>query len=176
MVRGVNLEVLFGKVKKRSVYIMKRTALALTLILALFSVMFGVKVVNIAKASLPITSGIKIISPTNATYSPGLLTLKVSVNALVARNINYSMAYSLDGKNNNTIPVAIQTRPKSFIGIITGLVPLPELSEGSHRITVYLKCDYPNNNSFVTPFLGTYPNWRCLPRNLPFFVKRQILI
>jgi N-acetylneuraminic acid mutarotase len=35
MVRGVNLKGLFGKVKKRSVYVMKRTAITLTLISAL---------------------------------------------------------------------------------------------------------------------------------------------
>jgi len=123
---------------------MKRTALALTLVLALFSVMFGVKVVKIAKASYPISTGIKIISPTNTTYSPRLLILNASFRAMVGRNINYSMAYSLDGRENVTIPIVIQGKEMSFRATISGFVTLPKLSEGPHSVTVYSEIDLYN--------------------------------
>lgn len=134
----------------------KRKPLVLALILALFSVMFGVQIVKVTKAQLILSYEIKIISPTNTTYSHGPLTLEISHTAFVGNPVNFSMAYSLDGKNNETIPITIKlVEPKPFVDIITGSVTLPELSEGSHRIIVYEKCDYSNNNPHVQPFPGT---------------------
>jgi hypothetical protein len=116
---------------------MRRTELALALMLVLFSVMFSVQVVKVAKATSPVSSEISIISPTNTTYSSSLLTLRVSMIALVARNSNVSMAYSLDGRDNVTIPIEIRGREMSFQAAISGSLPLSELSVGPHSVTVY---------------------------------------
>lgn len=116
---------------------MKRTKLALVLILSLFSAMLGVQVVTVTKAAPPISSGIGIISPSNTTYRHGLLSLKVMMVSLVAGNSERSMTYSLDGKANVTVPLVIQGHDRSFQATITGSVTLPELPEGSHSVTVY---------------------------------------
>jgi hypothetical protein len=66
-------------------------------------------------------------------------------------NMNYSGTYSLDGKENETLPLE-----KHYLGnwviyhgsrdYVDGSVTLPELSEGSHSITVYLECDWEIGN------------------------------
>ena len=130
---------------------MKKTALTLALILALFSVTFAVQTVNVTKASPPFSSGIYIIEPNNTTYNPETLTLKINLTALINYDINYFMTYSLDGNNNDVIPIEIAPPANHsnapYVGIITGSVTLPELYEGSHRITVYESCTYPDGAS-----------------------------
>jgi hypothetical protein len=123
---------------------MKKTGLALILLLALFSVLFGVQVVKVAKAVPPLSSGVYIISPSNMTYSPSTLILNVSIVGLLGGNINISLYYSLDGKDNVTIPIVIHTHKMSFQASITGFVTLPELSEGSHIVKVYEEYDIYN--------------------------------
>lgn len=120
---------------------MKKTGLVLILLLALFSVTVGVEVTNEVDAATYLSSGVGIMSPTNSTYSPSLLTLNTLVIGLGGSNIDYSMAYSLDGKGNVTFPIAIQTHDRSFQLTISGSATLPELSEGSHNITVYEKIE-----------------------------------
>jgi hypothetical protein len=145
---------------------MKKSALALTLMLVLFSVTFAVQIVKVTKAAAPFFSGISIISPNNMTYSLEPLTLKINLTALVNYDINYFMTYSLDGNNNNTIDdykIGPPANPPSdphvgipYVGVITGSMPLPELSEGFHRITVYVDCRYYSGNP--TPLTASYGN------------------
>jgi hypothetical protein len=56
-----------------------------------------------------------------------------------AGNIELFMNYSLDGQNGVPIPVVFQVRAPDdqYMGVITGLVALPKLSDGSHSITVF---------------------------------------
>jgi len=131
---------------------MKRTKLALVLILSLFSAMLGVQVVTVTKAAPPTSSGIGIISPANTTYTHGLLSPKVMMVSLVARNSGISMTYSLDGKSNVTIPLVIQGHDLSFQAAITGSVTLPELAEGSHSIVVYANDTAGNMGASETSF------------------------
>jgi hypothetical protein len=100
--------------------------------------------VSVVQAGYPLASEIFIKSPSNITYNNTLLTLNVSVNSLVFRNLGVSMTYSLDGLNNNTIPLIIHPRENSFQAIITGEVNLPTLSYGSHNVTVF--AEYTINN------------------------------
>jgi hypothetical protein len=112
-------------------------------------VLFGDKAVVAASSQTdyyPLASGIYIRSPTNSTYTSGLLTLNASVNSLVARNIKTSMTYSLDGMPNNTLPITIHSREHSFQAIILGTANLPALSSGSHNITVYAKYEVHDAN------------------------------
>jgi multisubunit Na+/H+ antiporter MnhC subunit len=126
---------------------MKKALLtAITISALLFSLLFSL---NFVKADItdadggPITKGPYIISPTNTTYSSGFLTLNVSFHAPIYGNINYSMTYSIDGSENETMPLTVHyfgffQQEKSYID---GLVSLPKLSATSHNITIYLKLE-----------------------------------
>ena len=107
----------------------------------------GAQIVEGSQTAYPLASGIRIDSPSNRTYLSGVLTLDVSVNALVARNIRISMTYSLDGLDNSTIPLTVNTRENSFQAIITGKQDLPTLPFGSHNITVFAQ--YTINNEIA---------------------------
>jgi hypothetical protein len=123
---------------------MKILALALTFMLALFAVGLGTQAVKVAKAAAPLSSGVRITSPTNTTYSPDRLTIMVSLYAMGGSNINYSMIYSLDGEEKVTIPVVVEGHYMSFHVTISGSALLPKLSEGFHKVTVYSEIDFHN--------------------------------
>jgi hypothetical protein len=99
----------------------------------------------------PVLSEVKIISPSNITYNSGLLTLKANVTTLGGSNIKTSMKYSVDGTSNQTVPITIEyPAGNSFtMALHVGLADLPALNEGAHNITVYVKCEYPNNDRLV---------------------------
>ena len=130
------------------------TKIALVLISALFfSALVGVQVVKADiigeydehDGSVRYTTLPYIIFPRNTTYTSKFLTLNISFSAMILGNINYSMTYSLDGIHNDTVPLVEHYFGwyRGFImgeSYISGFVILPELSEGSHSITVYLEC------------------------------------
>jgi len=88
-----------------------------------------------------------IVFPSNYnTYHSKSLTLNVSFHAMIFADTNYSMTYSLDGKENESLPLVeyyfgswIIDKKNWERNHIDGSVILPELSEGAHRITVYLE-------------------------------------
>jgi len=147
---------------------MKRSASALTLILALLVLLVaGVQTVKAPYTSdgqgFPLASPISITSPSNSTYSSGLLTLNVTVKTFLNPNTsNVTLVYSIDGKTNTTIrtesrPVPIEAEFTDANGtkttgvsiqsyyLITGWATLPEMPEGSHSITVYGKYEFPGS-------------------------------
>jgi hypothetical protein len=130
----------------------KRTASTLMLVLALLLVLVtGVHFVEAdSQPAFPLLSKVNIVSPSNSTYNSSLLTLNANVTTLGGSNIHTSMSYSLDGICNQTMRLTIEyPAGNSFMmALHIGLVDLPPLSEGSHNITVYVKCDYPNNGRF----------------------------
>jgi hypothetical protein len=83
--------------------------------------------------------GFGIASPSNKTYSSNALTLVVTGQVIVGSNVELFMTYSLDGKGR--LPIPIETHPShpglTFVGVFNGSVTLPQLSEGSHSITVF---------------------------------------
>lgn len=103
----------------------------------------------------PLASPINVTSPSNSTYSSSLLTLNITFRLVLNLDrTNITMFYSVDGRDNVTIPVSGTFVPIEVIRtyengtteksisifsyyVITGCVPLPQLSEGSHEITVY---------------------------------------
>jgi hypothetical protein len=109
--------------------------------------------------------GIILTSPSNNTYSSNLLTLNVSTKTQQGIDVVISMNYSIDGKNEGTIPTTTKIEPINstftdatgaviyvpsiqFPMVTEGNVTLPNLSEGIHDVTVYAKYDYP---SYVAP-------------------------
>jgi hypothetical protein len=140
---------------------MKRTASALTLIWALLILLVaGVQTVKAQHTAdgqgFPLASPISITSPSNSTYSSNLLTLNVTFKLLLSPSCA-NVTYSIDGKNNATIPLTATLEPVEatrtyengttvivnstfFVPYtITGWAELPELAEGPHNITVYAR-------------------------------------
>ena len=111
--------------------------LALPLFIASFAVGFqSVK----ADSSSPIvySGGVTIYSPVNTTYDSNFLTLNLSF----AEGLPCSLKYYIDGTYEGAIPLV--ANPSVGFQMITyeaGLVQLPQLSEGSHCLTIYEECD-----------------------------------
>jgi hypothetical protein len=85
-----------------------------------------------------------ITYPANQTYNSDLLNLNVRFKGLIWGNIYFSMNFSLDGKDNQTIPLHSHYFGSFLHGdpeknYWDGLVELPVLSNGSHSVTVYLE-------------------------------------
>lgn len=100
-----------------------------------------------------LASQIKIESPQNKTYTTNNLTLNTFQQTLFNPN-STKLSYSIDGKENTTLPFTTKRHPiyatrtypngttETVFSIqspynITGYANLPELTEGSHSITVY---------------------------------------
>jgi hypothetical protein len=145
---------------------MERKPTALTLIFALlFSLAAAVQTVKAPYTAdgqaFILASPLTITSPSNSTYGSSLLILNVTFKLLLSPSCA-NVSYSLDGKNNATIPLVATHEPveatityangttvtvnSTFMVpfTITGWVAVPELTEGSHNITVYAK--YNANN------------------------------
>ena len=101
----------------------------------------------------PIATQRYIQSPTNTTYSSRLLFLNISYMAYPQLQFDYSMTYSLDGKENQTIPLQIHNYEyhgysMPYLKFINAEIRLPELSESTHYLTVFLKSDPPNSEAY----------------------------
>jgi hypothetical protein len=127
---------------KRDLVLMKRQALALTFILTTANV-FPFEPNN------PI---IIIESPTNSTYNVTSLTLNVTIKTMKtlfegtdpAQNTTRVVTYSLDGESPKVI-TEISYDYNTSLGsnvTFTGLAVLPELTDGTHNVTVHAEYDY----------------------------------
>ncbi len=78
-----------------------------------------------------------LFSPLNRTYNSRLLTVKLTFSA--GLGIKYTINYNIDEKYEKPIPFEIEN-PIELHAVYkaTGYVALPELSEGSHNLTIYL--------------------------------------
>ncbi len=111
-----------------------------------------------AGAGFPFASGINITSPTNTTHVSGRLMLNISIRSMPGPIIyNFDIVYSLDGEANVSLPVTATFVPveatakyangttakviSSFASyyVIGGCAALPELTQGSHNLTVYAR-------------------------------------
>jgi hypothetical protein len=106
----------------------------------------------------PLCSGIAINTPGNSTFTVNNLTLNVSVRGMLSPQIySYTLAYSIDGKNNISIPVTstfvpveatrtyangtTETAISEFASyyLISGCASLHELNDGTHILRVYAR-------------------------------------
>lgn len=117
-----------------------RKRLFLSIAIFLLLVVIISQIVQMANASNPMFST-QIQSPTNTSYSTGLINLETITVCLSGSNIYYTTTYSLDGKENITIPLTAEPHEKSFQTTMKGLATLPLLSAGSHSVTVYQKVE-----------------------------------
>lgn len=105
--------------------------------------------------------GVTLYAPVNTTYYSNFLTLNLTFGWGVG--LQCSLNYSVDDKYDGKIPLTFnQSASQGFQMIVmeTGTVQLPELSAGSHRLTIYVEADV--NDSAVyppgAPFKETAPD------------------
>jgi hypothetical protein len=103
-------------------------------------------------------SVVKILAPVSKTYDSRFLTLKVS---FTYGGLEYTLTYTIDGKSMGAIPWTVENPDNEFHVVYTaiGSVKLPELSEGSHFITVTIVCGLYGHygNPPGAPFKQTSP-------------------
>jgi hypothetical protein len=97
--------------------------------------------VPIAEASsddyLSFSSGVTLFSPLNRTYSTRDLSLNFSFAC--GLGMHYSLSFDIDGKYGGPLPYVVKNPNELHVVYQSnGLVTLPELSEGSHSLTVNL--------------------------------------
>jgi hypothetical protein len=104
-------------------------------------------------------SGATVYSPINRTYHSNFLYLNLTFGA--GLGIRYSLNYSIDGEHGGSIPLVAQFPDElHVVNMMTGLVALPELSEGSHLLTINVLCslnNYHGANPPGLPFTPTCP-------------------
>ncbi len=75
--------------------------------------------------------------------------------------ISYYLNYSIDEKYEGPIPLVAKFPDElHIVNMMTGLIDLPELSDGSHFITINVLCklnDYHGANPPGAPFQPTFP-------------------
>ena len=114
------------------------------------------------------TSGITLYSPLNRTYASGHLALNLtlySAGMMGSIDPRISMNYSIDGKLNGSVPLTVSNPGLHVVTNAAGFVSLPELSEGSHVLTIYLlghnqRTAYPKYLSYVESvyfYVGSVP-------------------
>ena len=98
-----------------------------------------------------------IMSPSSQTYTSGWLTLYVNFKGWIFGNVWFSMNYSLDGNDNQTVPLKDhyfgffpQTGGHPEKNYWDASAELPVLSNGSHWLTVYLECRWDTYDSSGT--------------------------
>ena len=80
-----------------------------------------------------------LYSPLNKTYNTKFLTLNLSFTA--GMGVRYSLYYYLDGKYVDVVPFSVEGAQEMHVTCpAIASTQLPELSEGSHSLTVFLTC------------------------------------
>ncbi len=104
-------------------------------------------------------SGTTIYSPINRIYHSNFLNLNLTFGA--GLGLDHSLTYSIDEEHEGSIPLVAKFPSElHVVNMMTGLVALPELSEGSHFITINVLCslnNYHGANPPRPPFTPTSP-------------------
>lgn len=105
--------------------------------------------ISLVKASsddqISFSFGVTLFSPLNQTYNSRFLQLNYSFTC--GLGVQYSLSYDIDGKYSGPMPYIVEKANEMHVVYhATGLVTLPELSEGSHSLTVNLLTSQNNNH------------------------------
>ncbi|MCW4021737.1 MAG: hypothetical protein NWF02_01040 [Candidatus Bathyarchaeota archaeon] len=110
--------------------------------------------------SMTFTSGVTLYSPLNTTYPSKLLTLNLT--AVVGRGIDCTINYNIDNQHTGTVPYTFMFPTDLHIqNKVKGTVNLPELTEGTHNLTIQVECgiyDYNGVSPPGPPFAPKSPN------------------
>lgn len=105
------------------------------------------------------SSGLTVFSPLNSTYNSRFVTLNMTFD--IGAGLECSLNYSIDGNDLGAIPLVSVDTGYMLKGQKSGLLQLPELSEGTHYLTIDVLCglyDYhgnPPGAPFTPTFLGS---------------------
>jgi hypothetical protein len=94
--------------------------------------------------------GFTIASPSASKVNSNPVTLTINGEVIVGSNVNLTMSYSLDGQAQ--LPLAVETQPLVNLPdeTITESVTLPNLSVGTHNITVFGDLDVNDNSAMLS--------------------------
>ncbi len=124
---------------------MKRITLALAFVVALF--LLASALTPPIKADIfdiggnRLATGPYILSPVNTTYSSRIISLNISFSTKLFSTIHLSATYCLDGTPNINVPLVVSPSMIWSKNRVIGSVMLPELSDGSHTLSVYVEAD-----------------------------------
>ena len=117
-----------------------------------------------------------LYSPLNRTYNSRLLNLSLTFSA--GLGIKYSLSYNIDGEHEGDIPFKIEN-PKELHVIYraNGYLMLPELSEGTHNLTINLLASgYQFGNPYFTGSVQFTIKTQSQPNIIPEFESSTILL
>jgi hypothetical protein len=133
-------------------------------VLAIFMLLTSLAIDNhIAKADsseFPSTlGGLTVYSPLNQTYYSNYLTLNLQCGCPLG--VKTSVKYSIDSTYEGAVPLIFNSSTElHMFALATGIVQLPELSKGSHRLTIYQEAallDFHGANTPAPPYKQTAP-------------------
>lgn len=107
---------------------------------------------------LVLSSGATVYSPVNVTYNTRFLALNLTVGQ--GLGIKYSLTYSVDGTYVGDVPLtALKPNELHVVNPTAGYVLLPELSEGTHNLTLKVTASITTSspNPPGPPFKPTTP-------------------
>jgi hypothetical protein len=117
----------------------KIVACILFAILAALTVSVGAQIVAAQSGGISYPSGLYLISPLNTTYTDNRLTLNVYFDMGIQTKLNYSID---DGLYSGDIPLTYLNNSEiMYISNYQGIVPLPQLSDGSHVLTMIVDAE-----------------------------------
>ena len=116
---------------------MTKNILALFLVFTVFVALLSQtsKVYAESPESITFTSRVTLYSPINKTYSSKFLILNIT--SWVGIGVTCTMSYNIDNQYRGNIPL-IPQHPKELhmLNEVAGNVTLPELTEGTHNLTL----------------------------------------
>lgn len=133
-------------------------AFIILLLVGIYAAKGNIVLNNAGGTMYPAATGPYVRFPSNKTYDSGLQTLHLDFHYSIIGNVNFSASYSLDGKENETVPLEdhyfgfFQQRGHPDRNYWDGSVALPTLSNGSHCLTVYLECTWETGDSAGSHF------------------------
>ena len=95
-----------------------------------------------------LASGPYILDPVNTTYSSKIITLNLIFSTKLFFNVPLSATYSLDGTPNVIVPLVSSPSLIWNKNRVEGSVTLPELSDGSHTLSVYVEARLGTGSSY----------------------------
>jgi hypothetical protein len=104
--------------------------------------------------SMSFTSGVTLYSPINKTYNSQSLTLNLT--ALVGLGLDCAITYNIDNHYQGPVPwFPIFPDEMHVINKVKGNVSLPELTQGTHNLTLHVVCTLNKGEGSAT--MDRYP-------------------
>jgi hypothetical protein len=131
---------------------MKEIRLAIALVVAVFLLVSAltpsIKADIFDDSGNHLATGPYVLFPVNTTYNSRIITLNISFSTKLFSPVHLSATYSLDGKPNVIVPLLVSPSLIWSKNRVEGSVTLPELSEGSHTLSVYVEAHWGNGPSY----------------------------